>query len=546
MQTTKGVVSGRIDGPSRLQTDVAVNPGNSGGPLLDDQNEVIGLVTSGMVDAQGINYVAPIDECCVILGRILKKWKRTKTVIPDRLPSLNCTFTKSNRVLLDQINGCKTGVFCSSVHPLIEYPQSNEAALRNMDRNSDMLNDTSVDAFKDYLHTNPILNNIMTRDSWARLLINHSPSMHIDTILGMLRNNTLMEGDIVCSMTVRGVKYEIDLQMTSKFQFWHDNLGFTTILDRLNCTHDIDGDTIAVEFFRGNKMQAIDMELRPQDNTFRKMHADVEDVEYVVLGGVFCMPLLHNHIPLFKREPLHTLMNRPSSRHLSILIISHILPESPFNECETIGAGDVLIGINNELVFTIDDCVRTWEENMKTSNSITIRMRDGSLATASTQQIKDADVIIKKEYNSNEYIGYHKVGGDEKFSNTLKRSPSYQGVPPLQPSALPSRFSSSSRSSSPSKSPALSSMEKSDSDSSNDSEVVKEVSESDPDSSDSKSCSSIDSTESFSHASSSDEEGSGTLPVKNTQEKVVSSVQSLFNIRRQPTNFGNVSEMRRP
>ena len=136
MQTTKGVVSGRIDSPSRLQTDVAVNPGNSGGPLLDENNTVIGLVTSGMVDAQGINYVAPIEEVRIIVDRIVTRWRlQTTGPVFDRLPSLNCSFTKGNRVLLNRIQGCNSGVFCTSVHPLVEYPQNVSDALQNLKRN---------------------------------------------------------------------------------------------------------------------------------------------------------------------------------------------------------------------------------------------------------------------------------------------------------------------------------------------------------------------------------------------------------------------------
>ena len=77
LQTTKGIISARIAGPSRLQADVLVNPGNSGGPLLDDAKQtVVGVITSG-VDHQvavGINYAAPIREAMLAVRRILDAW----------------------------------------------------------------------------------------------------------------------------------------------------------------------------------------------------------------------------------------------------------------------------------------------------------------------------------------------------------------------------------------------------------------------------------------------------------------------------------------
>jgi serine protease Do len=46
--------TGAIEG--LLQTDVAVNPGNSGGPLVDSNGRVVGVVSAKRTDAQGMSY----------------------------------------------------------------------------------------------------------------------------------------------------------------------------------------------------------------------------------------------------------------------------------------------------------------------------------------------------------------------------------------------------------------------------------------------------------------------------------------------------------
>jgi serine protease Do len=44
-----------------LQTDSAINPGSSGGPLLNLRGEVVGINTAIVSDAQNIGFAVPID-----------------------------------------------------------------------------------------------------------------------------------------------------------------------------------------------------------------------------------------------------------------------------------------------------------------------------------------------------------------------------------------------------------------------------------------------------------------------------------------------------
>lgn len=111
---SKGNVSGWQKVPNLggdcIQTTLSMNPGNSGGAVLNKSGEVIGICVGGNDEADGINYIIPINDYL----RIKDAFLNYKII---RIPEIGVEFKETTELLLSFLEApVEGGIFISKVN----------------------------------------------------------------------------------------------------------------------------------------------------------------------------------------------------------------------------------------------------------------------------------------------------------------------------------------------------------------------------------------------------------------------------------------------
>jgi len=91
-----------------VQTDSAINPGSSGGPLLDLHGEVVGINTAILVKAQSIGFAVPVNTVkevmpLLVLGNTERGWFGAKAVYLSQKDAQRLDYTGDSEILTQDV-----------------------------------------------------------------------------------------------------------------------------------------------------------------------------------------------------------------------------------------------------------------------------------------------------------------------------------------------------------------------------------------------------------------------------------------------------------
>ena len=106
-----------MDGSHYIQTDAAVNPGNSGGALVNMKGEVIGINSAKLAstEVEGMGYAIPITRVSSIIEELMNETTRTKVADSQKSSIGIAGITVDSNI--NAAYGIPAGVYVASVTP---------------------------------------------------------------------------------------------------------------------------------------------------------------------------------------------------------------------------------------------------------------------------------------------------------------------------------------------------------------------------------------------------------------------------------------------
>lgn len=100
-----------------IQTDAAINQGNSGGPLVDLQGKVVGINTFQLSQATNVSFAIPIDTAIQVINQLKKHKRVIRPYMGMSIVSFSATGSNRLATISNIYPDVKEGVVIKNVKP---------------------------------------------------------------------------------------------------------------------------------------------------------------------------------------------------------------------------------------------------------------------------------------------------------------------------------------------------------------------------------------------------------------------------------------------
>ncbi|EFN59628.1 hypothetical protein CHLNCDRAFT_18457, partial [Chlorella variabilis] len=109
-----GLAGARTD---YIQTDAAINKGNSGGPLVNLYGEVVGISAMKAVAADGVSFAIPVDTAVDVMRQLKDHGRVIRPYVGIKMLQLNRHSAAQFRKRDPSFPSVEAGILVPGVHP---------------------------------------------------------------------------------------------------------------------------------------------------------------------------------------------------------------------------------------------------------------------------------------------------------------------------------------------------------------------------------------------------------------------------------------------
>jgi S1-C subfamily serine protease len=331
---SSGIISGIQD--YLFQTDAPINNGNSGGPLINKNNKVIGINSSKIVslNTEGIGMAIPIN-----FFKTMYKLMLTNKII--RKPNIPFQFNDTSTDLWNYCVSNKNKVLIFN-----EFDSSTELTTSKKFTEGYFVKNTIVDAVK--------LNAKKTTQKTIEEIISKYNIV-------LKKKDLLLEFD----------GYAVDNYGEVKTSWSTEKISINNLILRYNIN-----DKIKITYWSYTEKKIINCEF-VLDYLFpiKSIVPLIEIPEYIIIGGIIIMNFSINHAETYK-DIYKNIQDWFTFRIKPKVIISKILSGSSIKNDEIIEDGEIIVKINDIDVYSIDDIISEIINSIKRKDTYVILIND--------------------------------------------------------------------------------------------------------------------------------------------------------------------------